>query len=529
MELTMEQKIAMGFQYILNRLSPSSPYGQELARRIAPYPREQKEQLEEELHNLTCLIAHEQEIRALKAEIRRAFMQMKDIRPALRKGREMVLSDLELFELKNFLLYSDKAGRLAGQLTRRTGIRGICYIDTREALDLLDPDGRRIPSFAIYDSYSPELAEIRIRKRQIERQMETAQQDETRWQELREARTREAVREEAAEAEVRQRLTDALLPYFVSIQANAETTGRLDLLFEKQRAAGFGRHSVCPGITEHHLEIRTAENPWVSSVLREKRLEFTPLSITLDYGTGVITGANMGGKSVALQTIALNTWLALCGFYVYAKEAQIPLFDSMMIISEETQSVKRGLSSFGAQIVQVKQMIARIPDQFCFLIMDEFARGTNPEEGAALVRAVTRYLNECRVIALLVTHFDHVAEYARVHYQVAGLRDMDMEQVSREIAAAGEARAVAVIAEHMNYGIFRVEREADCPKDAFRICRLLGLQDEVMDRLMEPRTEDPADSLTAEPQTEDPADGLASEPSGPDASDGAEGEQEHGA
>ena len=493
MELSMEQKTAMGVQYILNRLSPSSPYGQERVRRMEPYPREQKAQLEEELYNLTCLITHGQEIRSLKTEIQRAFMQMKDIRPALRKGREMVLSDLELFELKNFLLYSDKAGRLAGQLTRRTGIRGICYKDTRKALDLLDPDGRRIPSFAVYDSYSPELAEIRMRKRQLERQMETARQDEARWEELREARTREVIREEAEEAAVRQRLTDALLPYFDAIQANADMTGRLDLLFEKQRAAGFGRHCVCPEITERHLMIRTAENPWVASVLREKGLEFTPLSIALEYGTGVITGANMGGKSVALQTIALNTWLALCGFYVYAEEARIPLFDNIMIISEETQSVKRGLSSFGAQIVQVKQMIDRIPDQFCFLIMDEFARGTNPEEGAALVRAVTRYLNECKVIALLVTHFDHVAEYARVHYQVAGLRDMDMGQVSREIAAAGEERAVSVIAEHMNYGIFRVEREADCPKDAFRICRLLGLQDAVMDRLEEPQKAEPAD------------------------------------
>ena len=66
-----------------------------------------------------------------------------------------------------------------------------------------------------------------------------------------------------------------------------------------------------------------------------------------------------------------------------------------------------------------------VEKEFCFVVLDEFSRGTNPHEGAALVRAVTKYLNHKHVVALLVTHFDHVAEYGKAHYQVVGLKDMD--------------------------------------------------------------------------------------------------------
>ena len=73
----------------------------------------------------------------------------------------------------------------------------------------------------------------------------------------------------------------------------------------------------------------------------------------------------------------------------------------------------------------MKDVIENVEKEFCFVVLDEFSRGTNPHEGAALVRAVTKYLNHKHVVALLVTHFDHVAEYGKAHYQVVGLKDMD--------------------------------------------------------------------------------------------------------
>ena len=55
-QLTYEQKNSIGLQYILDRLNPSSPYGQERVRRMTPYTAEEKDLLMEELSNLEKLM-----------------------------------------------------------------------------------------------------------------------------------------------------------------------------------------------------------------------------------------------------------------------------------------------------------------------------------------------------------------------------------------------------------------------------------------------------------------------------------------
>ena len=122
------------------------------------------------------------------------------------------------------------------------------------------------------------------------------------------------------------------------------------------------------------------------------------------------------------------------------------------------------------------------------ILLDEFARGTNPEEGAMIVRAVTRYLNRQNVMAVLTTHYDGVAQEASLHYEVVGLRDMDTVRVKGEIALASPEQGADVIASHMNYGLYRVTREQGCPRDARNICRLLSLSEEIL-RDIEPAAE----------------------------------------
>ena len=483
-QLTYEQKSSVGLQYILDRLNPSSPYGQEKVRRLMPYTVDEKDQLLEELSNLEKLIAKKDELKQEINHLRRIFMQMKDVRQAIKKARDMCLNDIELFEMKNFLICSEQARSVYTFIQGQTQMTGLDYNNLEEALNVLDPDGRRIPSFYIYEAYSEKLADIRIRKRSLEKSMELSSEDERRhFQELR----HEAVLEEEAEEQlIREQLTHRLLPYLEAMAYNADITGRLDLLLEKLTATYFGK-AVKPIFTgpAETFKLVNVTNPWVASVLKEKGLAFTPLSIELTQGATVITGANMGGKSISLKTIVLNVLLGMCGFYVYADHAEFPFFENIQMISEELQSVQKGLSSFGAEIVQMKDVIDTVNKEFCFVVLDEFSRGTNPHEGAALVRAVTKYLNDKHVMALLVTHFDHVAEYGKAHYQVVGLKDMDEIQVQNEIASAGNDCGVKVIASHMNYGLYRVENEGTCPRDAFRICRLLGLQDEVMNLLEE--------------------------------------------
>ena len=126
-------------------------------------------------------------------------------------------------------------------------------------------------------------------------------------------------------------------------------------------------------------------------------------------------------------------------------------------------------------------MLRRLEGEFAFVLLDEFARGTNPDEGAAIVQSVTQYLQQQNAISVFATHYDGVVQYAGAHYQVIGLKELDMDALKREMAGLTGDVGVTLIGRHMNYGLYRVEGKADCPRDALNICRLLGMKNEIVD------------------------------------------------
>lgn len=476
------QRENIGFEYIKSKMLPSTPFGAELIKNITPFGRGEKDLLNEELKNLNKLYQKYDNVKSDVNAIRRIFMQIKDVRGSVKFGRDNTLSDIELFEIKTLLMHMEKLKPLIERVSGEIGLTGFNIESVSEVVDILDPDKRRIPTFAIYDDYSDELKAIRRKKRDIEIKM---QESDKAFEELKEKRLAATVEEEREERKIREVLSANLRPYFDNVIKNIDVIGRFDLLLEKYRAAKL-YPSCLPKITEDILILEDTINPYICDILEEKGLKFTPVSIDMTIGTTVLTGANMGGKSVTLKTVALNTYLALCGFFVYANVASIPLFDEIVIISEESQSVDKGLSSFGAQIVELKNLLNEIEGKYIFAILDEFARGTNPKEGESIVRGLVALLNKKRAISLLVTHFDHVAELSGSHYQVRGLQGASEERISKALLTKSSDDAkITAIAEFMNYGIFKVKKQAQPPKEALMICRLLGLQEELMDILVE--------------------------------------------
>jgi dsDNA-specific endonuclease/ATPase MutS2 len=188
----------------------------------------------------------------------------------------------------------------------------------------------------------------------------------------------------------------------------------------------------------------------------------------------------MGGKSVALKTLALNVYLMHCGLFPFAERAACPLFDSLLFLAEDAENVDNGLSSFGGEILRLQESLAAVREGFCLVLLDEFARGTNPDEGAALVQGLTEYLNALPVMAVLATHYDKVAQKASAHYQVVGLRNASEEELSARLRDLDGAGSLKLLQQYMNYGLYPVWDAGDCPKDALRICRLLGLEEEIL-------------------------------------------------
>lgn len=494
MELTLELREESGLQWVLERLTPMSPFGRAAARSLRWYGPGEESALNTELDNVAlalelwnaaggvpaqeapqcCCDAPRLDAAALKdlpsllRGLTRCLPLFHDIRGSLDRDPENPFDLVELFEIKHFLVTLEQ---LAGAYAKLPQFSGLAFVPMAESLDLLDPDGRRLPAFSVSEAYHPKLPALRAEKSALERAIRAAGQEEK--PALLDRRHRLTVQEDLLELEVRRDLTRRLMARREDFLANMEALGRLDLFLAKAKLA---RRYGCvrPVLSEDaRITLRGLRHPQVAEELLERGEEFTRLELVLSAGCTVITGANMGGKTVSLRSTVLSLLLCQCGFFVFAESASLPLFHEVALILADTGPGSGGLSSFGREVHLLDRLLQRTRGRRFFLALDEFARGTNPQEGAALARALVRYLGTLDCVALMTTHYDGVSDVAGAHYQVAGL--------VREIQGDEGDDPRSRIARRMDYRLQSAPPGAPCPRDALRVCRLLDLEPALME------------------------------------------------
>ena len=357
--IRFEEREKIGLQYILESLHGCSPFGSERIRRLRFYAPEERAELETELYNVDRAAKAAGELKETYDKVMIALCQIKDIRNSLRRCRELETPDhVELFEIKGYLQRLETIIPLFEQIRAVTDFRGLAFHDPSPALAILDPDNTRSRGFYIPDSATPRLREIRQAKKQLEEQLFHAQTDAEK-ENLRMQRTRLCAEEDSEETKVRRAMGAALAPLADGLLEDAETLGRLDFIIQKALfAVRYG--GILPEITDGELELTDMVNPELCDLLEQKGRRFVPVSIALTRGATVITGANMGGKSVAMKTVALNVLLLQAGFLVCAKRARMPLFHSVKMLFDDLQSIQSGLSGFGSEIVQFQKALAEV-------------------------------------------------------------------------------------------------------------------------------------------------------------------------
>ena len=474
--LNGNQLNSIGFRYVLDKLELLTPYGAELAAHPKYYKPSEKDALVSEQADLGELMRAVTHDTAGINALMRLLMPIKDIRRSIARCGEAVLTEVELFEVKRFLLQL----RLIAPAYESLGLSliGVSIVDIPEALDIIDPDGTRSPSFYVSDRYSPELADIRAERRAIDESMRVlaASPDHSgdEYDRLRIKRTELAAREEIENARIREQMSGALAEYSAGLLEDIASIGRLDYCLAKARLA-VSSNAVIPKVGCAIFDLRNMTDPMFSASLSAKGRDFVPVSLTLVHGSTVITGANMGGKSMSIKTLALNSMLAMCGFTVFAESACLPMLDDIYLLSEDREDAEAGLSSFGGEIKAFDDMLRASESMASPLVLlDEFARGTNPQEGAALVRAAAKLFNARNTAyAVIATHFDGVAKLARLHYRVAGLAAVSRERLLTELKTGSDA-----LARLMDYGLYPVSPDEEPPRDAVTICRALGIKKE---------------------------------------------------
>jgi dsDNA-specific endonuclease/ATPase MutS2 len=466
-----DQLNSIGFRFITDSIELMTPYGEALARRPHYYTRAELPLLLEEQRNVEKLMGAVREETAEINALMRLLMPVKDIRRSMEQLEMRTLSEVELFEVKRFLLQLELIAPKVDSLG--LALSGIEITAMPGALSIIDPDGTGTPTFYVSDRLSDRLAAIRRERREVDGRMRAGEASDS----LMALRTRLAAEEEDENARVRGELCMRLRVFREELLRNADSVGRLDLALGKARLA-VRLGAIVPEVGGSEFTLRGMVNPRYAEALSEKGREFKPVSIELKKGSVVITGANMGGKSVAIKTLALNAMLAMCGFPVFAEEAKIPCLDSMHLLSEDREDALGGLSSFGGEMKAFDGILRETEgEEASLVLLDEFARGTNPHEGAALVRAAARLFNaRSNTFAVIATHFDGVAKLARLHYQVAGLRNADANALKNRLAGGADR-----LADFMDYGLYPVSPEEEPPRDAVTIIRALGVKSEFTD------------------------------------------------
>ena len=157
------------------------------------------------------------------------------------------------------------------------------------------------------------------------------------------------------------------------------------------------------------------------------------------------------------------------------------MLDFVFFMSDDMQSVKQGLSSFGAEIVLIKELLELMNKKQGFVAIDEFAKGTNPYEGKVIVKAFFEYLMKFNTISLLTTHYDGVLNKDMIHYQVTGLKDANFENILNKLNSTS-LKTFDVIQEFMDYRLEKVNWDSKVPKEAMKVASILGFEGEILDR-----------------------------------------------
>jgi DNA mismatch repair protein MutS2 len=193
----------------------------------------------------------------------------------------------------------------------------------------------------------------------------------------------------------------------VQIEANVEMLATLDLLVAKARLS-ISMQGVEPQIaSESLIEIHSGRHP----LLGERAV---PQTVTLggEARLLVISGPNMGGKTVALKMVGLFVAMTYCGLQVPAGSGtRIGCFERIFTDIGDEQSIVENASTFSAHLKRMREIITQA-DERSLVLVDEIGGGTEPTAGAALAIAMLERLLEVRACGIVTTHATELKLFA---------------------------------------------------------------------------------------------------------------------
>lgn len=528
----------LGVDDVLKMIKVLSPYGAQIKREMRPYRPDERGLLEADLDLLERFVTAIQKQSQVFLTLRQNISHIKTLDESLENAVQgLALTQVELFEIKVLILILKRVqggyGQFLSQLPQHL------QLEIPSASDLaLDPHGDGLETFYIGDHFSTALSDIREQIKSNETHLKrlkqavaktlladypglkyrpngtvvVAKSDQERYLALKQDQrvyvsdehfetvafsvmatadmalvNRELDRlkgeEEQACYDVRLKLSGIIASEVSAFEHSLTAMGWLDFYLAKA-ALAIGVNGTRPVIAAPGtgIEIEEGRHVGLEIRLRHQQGAYTPVSVRFDTAVALITGANMGGKTIALKMVGQVVTLAHFGLFVPAKLLKTPMLHYLTAAIGDEQSIDQGLSTFGSEVLHLKTALNQA-DREGLILVDELARGTNPQEGLALSKSIVDYLQGKPAYTVITTHFDGLARHdnqAVRHWQVRGLKDVDFsnwhgDQDRTHVQILGDLVAL------MDYRLEPVTASVGVPRDALHIGQMMGLPEAILE------------------------------------------------
>ena len=396
-----------GLRFILDELCTHSSYSRKLLlESTMMHDRESIEKSYSVLKEFYHVVENDDNKNAIQT-LQFKLCKLKDINNTIsRLSSSTVIDDIELYEVKSLAMLSADVKNILEKLN----LINVIEIPTLDdVVKILDPDGLRIATFYIYDSYSEELAVLRKKLKEKDFYQEE-------------------IYNKVMEVEdaIRAKLSEALKPFVHDLCEALNALADVDLNLAK--ALQMKELGLCfPTISNDNVATyKGIFHPEVKNILDKEKREYQKVDIQFGMKPVIIMGANMGGKTIVLKTLAMSQYLLQFGFGIPADSAEMMIYDEMFCLTTDDQSLNKGLSSFAAEMKNIDAVIkASHDDKKILALIDEPARSTNPTEGTALVSSLVKLLQDKAMSLIIVTHYN-IKTYNNKCLRVKGLENGKM-------------------------------------------------------------------------------------------------------
>jgi len=206
-----------------------------------------------------------------------------------------------------------------------------------------------------------------------------------------------------------QEISQLISNKYDEINQNFNILSELDILFTKAQWAHQFSASK-PKLNEAgYINLKKARHPLIE---KEK---VVPIDVHLgkEFDVLVITGPNTGGKTVTLKTVGLFCLLAQSGIFIPADDgSEVCVFSKIFADIGDEQSIIQSLSTFSAHMKNIIE-ITQNADSSTLVLLDEIGSGTDPEEGAALAKAILKFLHKKGSKVVATTHYGELKTFAQ--------------------------------------------------------------------------------------------------------------------